>query len=167
MSHRFVPFAPWNLQGLRRIHDHFAAEGYALFSQTPADEMFCSYLVYIQKKGYPVLCLLDDQEDVAGYGFLAPYGSTTAFDPAALVSIYIGPAQQRKGRGRELLQMLEARALELGVETVLANVVAGNTASLAFFDREGYVRVGCFRAVARKFGKSLDQIWLQKLLQHS
>ncbi len=167
MSHSFVPFAPHHLQGLKRVHDHFAAQGFALFSQTPADELFFSYLVYIQKMGYPARCLLDAQEEVAGYGFLAPFGSTAAFDPAALVSIYILPAQQRKGRGRELLQLFEARALEMGVETILANVVAGNEASLAFFGREGYVRVGCFRAVARKFGKSLDQIWLQKLLQRS
>jgi len=167
------PLNPGHLAGLRAVSDHFAATGFASFSQEPASEALFAWLLQLQSRGYPAYCLVDRQPPgeagvrrrVAGYGYLAPYGSAPAFDRAAMVTLYLLPFCQRHGFGGRLLGILEKDGRAGGVETVLASIVAGNGPSLSFFAKHGYGRAGCFRGVARKFGASLDQVWLQKPLQ--
>lgn len=161
---RFEPFKPGHAPGVKSVYDHYAMNGFALFSQEPADDYFLRYLEQLSVQGYPVYSLLCAKEQVGGYAFFAPYGHGAAFKHVAMVSMYLLPEHLRQGYGGRLLRLLQDKARQRGIKTVLASVVADNHASQAFFSAQGFNEVGRFKAVGRKFDRTFDQIWLQKAL---
>jgi phosphinothricin acetyltransferase len=57
-----------------------------------------------------------------------------------------------------------ARARELGKHVMIAGVDADNAASLRLHARLGFERVAHFREVGFKFGRRLDLVFLQRML---
>lgn len=178
MHYSFEPFEPAHLPGVKEVYNHFAASGFAHFSEEPAEDAVFAYVLHVMRRGYPAYCLFverglpavhSDQamsaaRHVGGYGFVTPYGNTRAFECAGMVSLFLLPTHQRQGFGGRLLRLLEKESRQKGIGTILASIVAQNAPSLQFFAAKGYVQVGRFMAVASKFGTSLDQVWVQKML---
>jgi phosphinothricin acetyltransferase len=57
------------------------------------------------------------------------------------------------------------RAAALGKHVLIAGVDADNAASLRFHERLGFERVGHFREVGFKFGRWLDLVLMQRILE--
>ena len=69
-----------------------------------------------------------------------------------------------QGLGRALVTGLFAPAVALGKHVMVAGVDAENAASIAFHECLGFQRVAHFREVGRKFGRWLDLVFLQRIL---
>lgn len=61
---------------------------------------------------------------------------------AELVRLYVQPAAQRSGLGRQLIHAAEALASEAGLATLWLTAYDGNHRALAFYARQGYADIG-------------------------
>lgn len=66
--------------------------------------------------------------------------------------------------GSVLQRQLIVQARQDGYHVMVAGVDAENAAPLRFHERLGFVQVAQFRQVDRKFGRWLDLVFLQRLL---
>lgn len=87
--------------------------------------------------GYDAWLLRADDGELAGY-FLLMY----ALDEAHLLDVAVAGKRQGTGLGRRLLDMLCARAREMGAESVLLEVRPSNERALAVYRRYGFAEIG-------------------------
>lgn len=85
---------------------------------------------------------------IAGWLSFQSFYGRPAYKATAEVSIYIAPAFQRQGVGRQLLSMAIHHSPDLGLKTLLGFIFAHNQPSLRLFDSLGFQRWGCLPLVA-------------------
>lgn len=101
-----------------------------------------------------------DDEVVAGWLSFQSFYGRPAYHATAEVSVYVTPALQRKGIGRELLAKAVARAPLLGLKTLLGFIFGHNEASLHLFESFGFQRWGVLPGIAELDGIERDLIIL-------
>ncbi len=79
-------------------------------------------------------------------------------------SVYVHPNYMRQGLGSLIIADQIERARKLGLRTIVAVVDSSQTASLALHKKHGFVEVGRFPQIARKFDAWHDAVFLQVLL---
>ena len=114
-------------------------------------------------QGYPVLIAVEDGATIA----LASFGDFRAWPGYRFTvehSVHVRADRRSHGVGTTLVRALIDRARELGKHVMIAGVDADNAASLRFHARLGFERVAHFREVGFKFGRRLDLVFLQRIL---
>jgi phosphinothricin acetyltransferase len=114
--------------------------------------------------GEPLFVAVDDA-GVHGYASAFPYRPKLGYRFTRETSIYVAPAGQRRGVGRQLYAALLADLEALGMHLVLAAVALPNPASLALHRACGFEEVGTMREVGHKHDRWIDVTWLQKKLR--
>ena len=114
-------------------------------------------------QGYPVL-VARDENGLAGFATFGDFRPWPGYRFTVEGTIHIDASARRKGVGGVLLEALIARAREAGKHVMVAGVDSENVASLRFLEQSGFERVGHLREVGHKFGRFLDLVFLQYLL---
>jgi phosphinothricin acetyltransferase len=100
---------------------------------------------------------------VVGWVALAPYSSRAVYRGVAWESVYVARESWGTGVGSALLRAAVSASEERGIWTLLAGVLAENTASLALHRRLGFRRVGVNRSIARdRTGRWRDVVQLER-----
>lgn len=99
--------------------------------------------------------------EVVGYASWARWRPKEGYRFSAEDSVYVLAGHQGNGVGRALLEALIAAAREGGCHVMVADIEAGNTASIGLHESLGFERVGTLREVGTKFGRWLDLTILQ------
>lgn len=115
-------------------------------------------------QGYAVL-VAKDENGIAGFATFGDFRPWPGYRFTVEGSIHIASSARRKGVGAALLQVMIARARAAGKHVLVAGVDSANVASLQFLERSGFERVGYLREVGHKFGRFLDLIFLQYMLE--
>ena len=102
---------------------------------------------------------------IVGYASLSPYRVRPAYSTSVEDSVYVHRYHQGKGVGRRLLTDLLDVAVAHGFHSVFARIVDGHGASIALHRALDFEVVGTEREVGRKFGRWLDVVVMQRLLQ--
>lgn len=113
--------------------------------------------------GFPVLVAAAGDE-VAGWGTYGPFRPPSGYRHTVEQSIYVADGRRRAGIGTALGTELIARARAGGVHTIVAGCEGANTASIRLHERLGFVETGRLTEVGTKFGRWLDLVFLQLLL---
>jgi L-amino acid N-acyltransferase YncA len=79
-------------------------------------------------------------------------------------SILLAPDAAGQGLGRALLTAVEDHARGAGVHTLFGGVSAENAAGRAFHARMGYAEAAILHDVGWKFGRYIDLVLMQKIL---
>jgi phosphinothricin acetyltransferase len=82
-------------------------------------------------------------------------------------SVYVDPAFQGLGVGKGLLTELLRLADSHGFHAVLARIVGGHEASIGLHKACGFEVVGVEKEVGRKFGRWLDVVLMELLIDRS
>lgn len=115
---------------------------------------------------YPYIVAEADGK-IVGYAYVHEWSTRPAYAATVESSIYLSPEVTGHGIGAALLDELETRCREQGVEVVLALITASNVASCRFHERAGYEKVGHLYGVGHKFNRTLDvAIYEHKLTFH-
>ncbi|HEV3408699.1 MAG TPA: GNAT family N-acetyltransferase [Chthoniobacterales bacterium] len=101
---------------------------------------------------------------LAGWGALSPHNPRAGYRHSADVGVYVHPDYHRRGIGRAIVTELIARARAAGHHTLIALCCTESTASIALHESLGFVRVGYYREIGRKFDRWLDTVALQLML---
>jgi len=104
-------------------------------------------------------------DEVAGFGSLSPFRAKPGYRFTAQDSIYIHKDFRGRGIGSALLRLLIETAREAGLHSIMALIDGGNTVSVHLHERFGFRHVGTFPEVGFKFGRWLDVVHMQKMLE--
>ena len=100
-----------------------------------------------------------------GYAYGSSHRERAAYRWSVEVSAYVEPKHHRQGIGRLLYTSLFADLAQKGFCNAYAAITLPNEASVSLHQGVGFVRIGTFTAVGRKFGAWHDVAWFQRRLR--
>lgn len=108
--------------------------------------------------------LIKEGGTIIGYCALSPWKKQEAYRNTAEINIYLSHLYTGKGIGTKAIQHLENYARANDMHTLIAGLCSENIPSKKLFEKNGYQLCATFREVGHKFGRILDVIYLQKIL---
>jgi phosphinothricin acetyltransferase len=125
-----------------------------------------AWLMHQRAAGHPVLVAVIDDRVVgwASYGEFRDSRKWPGYRLTVEHTIHVGEEQWGSGVGRRLMEELVERATNAGLHAMIAAVDGENTASVRFHERLGFQEVARMPQVGTKFGKWLDLVLLERVL---
>lgn len=147
------------------ITNDVIATSTAIYTETPATlEERRAWLQARQDLGYPVLVALDESGAVAGFATFGDFRAWPGYRYTIEHSVHVRADRRGQGIGSRLVASLLPRAAALGKHVIIAGIDAANAPSIRLHERLGFERVALFSEVGRKFGRWLDLVFLQRLI---
>jgi L-amino acid N-acyltransferase YncA len=154
-----------HLPGIVAIFNHAVRETYSIWSETETTlEQRKAWLAARRAASFPVIVAIDSKSDVLGYGSFGVFRDFPGYVKTVEHSVYVAPQAQRRGAGRALLAALIDRARGKGLSAMVGGIDSANAASIALHEQAGFEIQGNLKGVGRKFGKSLDLVFMVKAL---
>ena len=126
-------------------------------------EMRRAWMREKQAAGWPVFVAEEDGQ-IVGFGNLGSWRAAAAYKYTAENSVYVAVERRGRGIGKRLLAALIEAARALDMHAIIAVVDADNTASISLHATYGFERAAHFKQVGRKFGRWLDLVFLELVL---
>ncbi len=153
-----------DLPAMLAIYNDVIATTTAVYREDPAT--LDDRVVWWQDRvahGYPVL-VADDGREVLGFASFGDFRAWPGYRFTVEHSVHVRSDGRGRGVGHVLMTALLARARALGKHVMIAGVDADNAGSIRFHERLGFERAGHLREVGFKFGRRLDLVFLQRIL---
>jgi L-amino acid N-acyltransferase len=115
------------------------------------------------ERGQPIFVAEADAH-IVGWSALGNFRDKIGYRYTVENSVYVAAEQRGRGLGKLLIPPLISAARERGWHTIVAGIEASNEASIRLHARFGFVSVAHFRQVGFKFGRWLDMVFMQVLL---
>ena len=160
------PATAADLEAINDIYNHYVLHSTCTYQEVP--ETVTDRQQWFKRHGerHPVIVAKVGGQ-VLGWGSLSVYHARSAFRHTVENSIYVHPQQHRRGVGSRLLEELIVRSRVLGHHASVAAIAADQPASLALHGKFHFEPVGRLREVGFKFGRWLDLIHMELLLNGS
>jgi len=156
-----------HLAGIMAIFNHAVRETFSIWSETETTlDQRRVWMEARRKAGFPVLVAIDPAHpnDVLGYGSFGVFRDFPGYAKTIEHSVYVAPAAQRKGVGRAILAALIDQARARDLKAMVGGIDSANAASIALHEQAGFEVQGNLKGVGRKFGKTLDLVFMVKAL---
>lgn len=167
MAIRIIDAEESHLPGITAIFNHAVRETFSIWSETETTiDLRRAWRQARNGAGFPVIVAVDDArpDEVLGYGSFGVFRDFPGYVKTVEHSVYVAPAAQRRGVGRAILAELVTRAKAKGLEAMVGGIDSANAGSIALHEQAGFEVQGNLRGVGRKFGKSLDLVFMVKAL---
>jgi L-amino acid N-acyltransferase YncA len=115
---------------------------------------------------FPVL-VADEAGDILGficYEHFRGEGKWPGYRATAELSIHVREIAWGRGVGRALMETLVERARAANIHVLVAAIDSQNEASLRFHERLGFMEVARMPETGQKFGRWLDLVLMQRIL---
>lgn len=158
MTDRFTirPACVADCPGVREIRNAAVRESLAIWtSREHGPDEALAWLHPLVERG-TALVACDGEGSVVGFAVAGPWQSYEGYARTVEDSIYLSPAAQGRGLGGALLEALVTASREAGDRTMVAQIEAGNTASIHLHAKAGFELVGTIPAAGDKHGRILD-----------
>lgn len=103
-----------------------------------------------------------EDREVVAYAATGAFRSKEAYEITVESSIACSPQAIGLGVGTRLYEALFAAIAQEDIHRVVAGIAQPNPASNALHGGFGFVPIGTFTQVGRKFGKYWDVLWMEK-----
>ena len=113
---------------------------------------------------FPVIGAIDAGGRLAGFASYGTFRAWPAYKYSVEHSIYIHRDRRRHGLGFALMQRLIARARAQEKHLLVGGIDVENAASIALHERLGFSHAGTLRHAGFKFGRWLDLVFYQLVL---
>lgn len=156
-----------DVPGILAIYNDVLTTSTAIYRDDPAT--LASHREWFRQRtalGYPIL-VCHDEHGVAGFASFGDFRPWPGYRFTVEHSVHVRGDCRGRGIGAALMRPLIGRAQALGKHVIIAGVDAENAASRRFHERLGFVPVAHFREVGFKFGRWLDLVFLQRILEAS
>ncbi len=118
-----------------------------------------------QAETWPLLVAVAHDGRLAGWATFGSFRPPTGYRFTVEHSVYVDAAHRRRGIATRLLSELIEDARRRGMHTMVGGASGENEASMVLHERLGFERVAHFREVGTKFGRRLDLVFFQLLLE--
>jgi len=150
-------------ESIREIYNNEVTSGTATFDLTPRTlEEQRKWLT--ERSGAHVVVVAEFEGQVIGFGSLSRYQKRPAYSTTVEDSVYVSPDNQGQGIGLSILEALIAKASEHGFHTVIARISGESKGSIKTHAKAGFEEVGREKETGRKFGRWLDVVVMQRLV---
>ncbi|MDD1664068.1 MAG: N-acetyltransferase family protein [Methanomicrobiales archaeon] len=147
---------------IARIFNHYVRKSFAAF---PDREVGSSFILQLLEQAKDSGCYgVESEGEFIGFGMIRPLYPFPNLMAAGEVSYFISPGFTGQGTGTRLIGVLEGRARELGMVSLVARVSSRNRKSIRFHRKNGFSICGRIRGIGIKFGMPFDVVILQKFL---
>ena len=165
---RFV--RPEDAEALAAIYAPYVLQTAITFEYEPPTAGEFRQRIESIRHRYPYLAAEEDGE-LLGYCYAAPFKGRAAYDWAAETSIYIRRDQHRRGLGRRLYTVLEKLLRAQGILDMLACIALPEPEdeyltldSVRFHTSMGFREIARFPNIGSKFGRWYHMVWMDKVL---
>ena len=111
--------------------------------------------------------LITESSDPCGFVYLSQFRKREAYDRTAEITVYLRPEFAGKGIGKYTLEYMEDIARDAGIKVLMGIISGENMQSIALFKKMGYWQCAHYRQVAEKFGRIMDVVVYQKIIDES
>jgi len=157
------PATEADLPAINDIYNHYVLHSTCTYQEEL--EPMESRLRWFHHHGesHPVIVAMAD-EHVLGWGSLSAYHARSAYRRTVENSVYVHHQLHRRGIGSLLLKDLIARSRALGHRAIIAGIDGDQAPSIALHTRFGFEKVGHLKQVGFKFGRWLDVLYMELIL---
>ncbi|MCW6508383.1 GNAT family N-acetyltransferase [Lichenifustis flavocetrariae] len=153
-----------DLPAILEIHNDAVLNTTAIWSVHPVDlANRAAILAERRAKGYPFLVAVEG-DTLMGYATFGDFRPHDGYFRTVEHSIYVHEQHRRKGVARLLLPRLIEAAASIGKHVMIGGIDATNQGSIALHEAFGFSVVGTLPEVGFKFGRYLDLLFMQKIL---
>jgi L-amino acid N-acyltransferase len=158
------PATAADLPHINLIYNHYVLHGTCTYQTEESTEEERDLWFAKHGEKHPVIVAIYEDQ-VIGWGSLNQFHPRAAYEHSVEDSIYVHHRCTGSGVGSMLLGELIRLAKELGHHTVLGGIDSSQEGSLALHLKFGFKECARYKEVGFKFGRWLDVIWMQKMLQ--
>ena len=157
------PGEPSDLPALTAIYNHYVEHTHVTFDTEPFSvEQRSAWLSHYASTGRHRLLVASVGDEVVGYATSSRFRDKAAYDTSVETTVYVRNGVARRGVGSALYTALFDAIRDEDVHRAFAGIALPNDASMALHRRFGFVEVGTYREVGRKFGRYWDVTWLER-----
>lgn len=153
-----------DLEGILAIVNHsilHTTANYNYDPQTLDDQK--NWFAQKSEKDFPVF-VAENGGTILGFSTYGTFRERTGYRFSVEHSVYVLDGNSGKGIGRRLLKTLIETAKQQGYHNMIGGIDASNAESIAFHKKFGFVECGVIRQAAFKFGRWLDLLFMQLIL---
>jgi phosphinothricin acetyltransferase len=162
---RIRPPQPSDLPELTALYNHYVVTSPVTFDIEPFEvEQRRAWFEHYAPAGRHRLFVAECDGRVRGYATSSLFRSKQAYDPSVETTVYVAAGFTGQGIGARLYQALFEALEKEDVHRAYAGVTLPNPVSLALHRRFGFLPVGQYDEVGRKFGRFWTVEWLEKKL---
>ena len=152
-----------DLPGILAIYNDVIATSNAVYTETAATlDDRRAWFAARRADNFPVL--VADDAGIVGFASFGDFRPWPGYALTVEHSVYVHEAAQRRGVGTALVRRLIDEAQRRGKHVMIGGVDAANAASIDMHRKLGFTEAGSLREVARKFGRWLDLVLMQRML---
>lgn len=158
------PATEQDIPSITAIYNEVVANSNAVWTErldSEADRL--AWMTARRALGYPVI-VATDGASVAGYGSFGDFRAWPGYRYTVEHSVYIHPGHRGRGLGRLIVTELISAAAALGKHVLMAGIDGSNHASIRLHAGMGFSEVARLPEVGRKFGRWLDLVLMQRVL---
>lgn len=138
----------------------------ALYDYEPRPpESMKAWFATKRAKGFPVVGAVDGKGELLGFASWGSFRAFPAYKYTVEHSVYVRDDQRGRGLGKILMKELIRRASEKQVHVLVGCIDASNEGSIRLHERLGFTHSGTFPQVGFKFGRWLDVVFYQLILE--
>jgi phosphinothricin acetyltransferase len=154
-----------HLEPIRAIFNDAILNSTALYDYEPRSvQVMQAWFAAKEEKNLPIIGALDASGELMGFGTYGPFRPHAAYQFSIEHSIYLDARFRGRGLGRQILERLLTRAQEQGFHMMIGVIDAQNAASIALHQKLAFEPCGVIREAGFKFGRWLDLVLYQKIL---
>ena len=155
-----------DVPGILAIYNDVIATSTAVYREDPATlDDRTQWFDARQAQSYPVL-VAHDSAGILGFASYGDFRSWPGYRYTVEHTVHIRADQRGRGVGTLLMQALIERAVAQKKHVMIGGVDADNEASLRFHERLGFTRAARLEQVGFKFGRWLDLVFVQRILDN-
>jgi L-amino acid N-acyltransferase len=138
----------------------------ALFDYQPRSaESMIEWFRVKRAHAYPVIGAVATDGTLLGFATYGAFRAWPAYKYSIEHSVYVHAQHRGGGVGRALVVRLVELAEEQQYHAMIAGIDSSNAVSIALHEKLGFVRAGIIKEAGFKFGRWLDLVFYQRLLQ--
>jgi phosphinothricin acetyltransferase len=158
------PCVPADAPGICEIYNHFVRETIVTFEEQPVPEREMAERIREISSSWPWL-VWEENGAIAGYAYATGWMKRSAYRFSTESTVYVAPGRVGRGIGTRLYEALLAELQRRKVHCVVGGISLPNAASVALHERLGFVKIGHFKEVGRKFDSWVDVGYWELVLQ--
>jgi L-amino acid N-acyltransferase len=158
------PATEADLTAINDIYNHYVLHSTCTYQEEPEPMEGRRQWFQRHDQTHPIIIAEFDNQ-LVGWGSLSAYHARSAYRRTVENSVYVDHNFHRRGIGSLLLKELIVCARTLGHRAIIAGIDGEQNASVALHAAFDFQHVGRLKQVGFKFGRWLDVIYMERLLE--